>query len=99
MTERIGIMLEKRLEDGHFLGQLVSLDISVKLNEKGCIEVCREIKRVGFNLNPIEQIFYAFTGTDFEVAKEIAIELKKIGFEDIKFDFYEDVYNAEGEEI
>jgi len=99
MKERIGIVLEKRSDDGRFLGQLIDIDISLKINEKSCIEVCKNIKKEAFFLDPISQIFTTFPETRFEVAKEIAKELRKIGFEDIKFDFCDELYDADGEEI
>lgn len=94
MAERIGIVIQ------HWNGEKIDgyrgeADDVVRLKKDSTIEVQQCIYKVYFSYNLITGILTISSITDWETAKSVGYELRNIGFENVKLQFEDGLYQID----
>lgn len=93
-TKKIGIVLEK-MELCRISGYLCKVTTALELGGYGNVVVNTEIGKNFFDYYPQAGYYEIMKGVSFENGVEIGKELKKIGFENVKLLFNDELHDIE----
>lgn len=91
MKRRIGIVIDK-WRNGQIDGHIVDMKVNLEINENCGVDVSLVPYEKHFTLNTKTQILITNVFINWEDSKEIAINLKKLGFDNVKLQFNDVLY-------